>query len=204
MFTISEPTDQRIRSLLAEQQAPDFSYPEAGATRGELPRQYKVLHHRICLGQGAAAYTRAVEAVRRWRMFEVTGVRLCWPSAPIETGAAVAVVVRHFGFWSLNCCRIVYTVDDQGPVRRYGFAYGTLPEHAERGEERFTVEWNSSDDSVWYDVLSFSRPAALAVRAAYPIARRLQERFARESLDAMLRSVAPAGRGEQPPQRPRN
>jgi uncharacterized protein (UPF0548 family) len=27
-----------------------------------------------------------------------------------------------------------------GPVRRFGFAYGTLPDHVESGEERFTVE----------------------------------------------------------------
>jgi|SRR5579863_1214911 len=193
MFTISEPTDQRVRSLLAEQQALDFSYPEAGETRGEPPRRYTVLHHRVCLGQGAAIYARAVEAVRRWRMFEVAGIRLCWPAAPIETGSAVAVVVRHFGFWSLNCCRIVYTVDEPGPVRRYGFAYGTLPEHAARGEERFTVEWHASDDTVWYDVLSFSRPASMAVSAVHPVALRLQKRFARRSLDAMVRAAALAG-----------
>jgi uncharacterized protein (UPF0548 family) len=27
-------------------------------------------------------------------------------------------------------------------MRRFGFAYGTLAQHAESGEERFTVEWN--------------------------------------------------------------
>jgi uncharacterized protein (UPF0548 family) len=54
--------------------------------------------------------------------------------APIEVGTTVAVLARHHGFRSLNACRIVYLIDeDDGDVRRCGFAYGTLPEHAERG-----------------------------------------------------------------------
>ncbi len=28
------------------------------------------------------------------------------------------------------------------------FRYGTLPDHAESGEERFAVDWNREDDSV--------------------------------------------------------
>src|SRR5262249_20824062 len=68
-----------------------------------------------------------------------------------------------------------------GQVQRYGFAYGTLPEHAESGEERFTVEWHEADDAVWYDILAFSRPHQLLVRLGYPLARRLQKRFARDS-----------------------
>jgi alpha-ketoglutarate-dependent taurine dioxygenase len=51
------------------------------------------------------------------------------------------------------------------PVRRFAFAYGTLAEHAESGEERFQVEWRE-DDSVWYDILAFSRPNQLFSRTA--------------------------------------
>ena len=62
-------------------------------------------------------------------------------------------------FWLLNACRIVYLAEDEAANRRrYGFACGTLDEHAERGKERFTVERNREDDAVWYDILSFSRP----------------------------------------------
>lgn len=55
----------------------------------------------------------------------------------------VAVLIRLYGWW-LNTSRIVYVIDDEegdaGAVRRFGFAYGTLPAHAEAGEERFCVE----------------------------------------------------------------
>lgn len=81
-------------------------------------------------------------------------------------------------------------MDEAGPPRRFGFAYGTLPGHVESGEERFVVEWREDDDSVWYDILAFSRPRHLAARAGYPLARGLQARFRRDSAAAMVRAVA--------------
>ena len=55
----------------------------------------------------------------------------------------------------MNACRIVYVIDEQGSSERYGFAYGTLPDHMERGEERFTVEFDTDDQTVWYDLYAF-------------------------------------------------
>jgi uncharacterized protein (UPF0548 family) len=118
-------------------------------------------------------------------MFAFSWLSLRPQGAPIEPGTTVAVVSSQFGFWALSASRIVYVIDESG---RYGFAYGTLPTHAEIGEERFTVELNSSDESVWYDIFAFSRPRPL-VRLANPVARRLQKRFARDSMAAMRRAV---------------
>jgi uncharacterized protein (UPF0548 family) len=76
-------------------------------------------------------------------MYETGWTKLCWPEAPITEGAVVGVLGRHFGLWSLNACRIAYAIEEEGlPLERYGFAFGTLPSHVERGEERFTVEWS--------------------------------------------------------------
>lgn len=129
-----------------------------------------------------------MDAIKRWQMFNMPWVELYWPNTPIEAGATVAVLVRHFGFWSLNACRIVYLVEEHGAVERFSFAYGTLGEHQERGEERFTVEFHAQDKSVWYDVYAFSRPKLLA-RAAYPYTRTLQRRFASDSMAAMKAAV---------------
>jgi uncharacterized protein (UPF0548 family) len=189
MFLLSRPTESQIRTILSSQGTCEFSYPEVGATRGELPPGYVVLRARVNLGHGSATFDRALEAVRQWKMFDVLGVQLCWPDVPIQCGEAVAVVIRHFGFWSLNCCRIVYLVDERAPIQRFGFAYGTLPEHAEQGEERFTVEWEPASDLVSYHILSFSRPGCAAVKVAYPAARWLQRSFLRRSLVAMLEAV---------------
>jgi uncharacterized protein (UPF0548 family) len=189
MFCLCRPAESQIRAILADQRARDFSYPDVGATRGELPAGYAVLRGRVDLGQGSAAFASAMDSLLRWKMFDVPGVRLCWPDMPIQAATAVAVLVRHVGFWSINCCRIVYVIDADGPIRRFGFAYGTLPEHAEQGEERFKVEWNRGSNVVSYDILSFSRPGNTAVKFAHPVARWLQKRFLRNSLAAMVAAV---------------
>jgi hypothetical protein len=87
----------------------------------------------------------------------------------------MGVLGRHFGLWSLNACRIVYVIEEEASLLKcYGFAFGTLPGHVERGEERFTVEWHRAYDSVFYEVFAFARPAhplarvGPAVRAAGP------------------------------------
>jgi uncharacterized protein (UPF0548 family) len=74
-------------------------------------------------------------------------------------------------------------------IEKFGFAYGTLLEHAERGEERFSVEYHKSDESVWYDLYAFSQPNNFWARLGYPASRMLQRRFATESKVAMKRAI---------------
>jgi uncharacterized protein (UPF0548 family) len=116
-------------------------------------------------------------------MFDLGWLHLFWDRTPIEPGSTVAI---------MNACRIVYVVEEHGKQERYGFAYGTLGEHAERGEERFLVEWEREEGTVWYDILAVSKPGLVA-RLAYPYARGLQRRFARESKEAMKRAVEKGG-----------
>jgi uncharacterized protein (UPF0548 family) len=123
-------------------------------------------------------------------MFAIPNISLYWPAAPIAQGTVVAVGVRHLGFWSLNLCRIVYVINEDTPVARYGFAYGTLQEHFESGEERFVVEWERKSDAVSYEIGSFSRPGKLLTRIALPLARSLQRRFIRDSTASMRRAVS--------------
>ena len=78
-------------------------------------------------------------------------------------------MARRLGLWWLNACRIVYVVDEEGPVTRFGFAYGTLPGHAGAGEERFLVEWDRASGEVWYDILAFSRPHVFLSPAGLPV-----------------------------------
>jgi uncharacterized protein (UPF0548 family) len=174
-------------AFLSAQQNQTFSYAEVGCSRQQAPKGYIADHNRIKLGQGVDTFERAKFAVRNWKMFDMPWIDLCWPDTPIEPGASVAVLVSHLGFWSMNACRIVYVIDERGSSGKYGFAYGTLPDHGECGEERFTVEFNA-DQTVVYDLYAFSRPSTLA-RLAYPFTRVLQKRFATDSKTAMQRAV---------------
>jgi uncharacterized protein (UPF0548 family) len=190
VLLLREPSDDRVRRFLDDQRSLSFSYPEVGASRGRAPIGYGVNHHRGRLGTGPQTFALAVQALKHWKMYETGWTRLCWPDAPISEGTIVGVVGRHLGFRSLNACRIVYVQEDEEPsLRRYGFAVGTLPGHVERGEERFTVEWHEADDDVYYEVFSFSRPAHPLVRAGQPFARRIQRRFALDSLRGMAEAV---------------
>lgn len=195
MLLLREPSDAKIRPFLDGQRSLPFSYPEVGASRNGAPPGYRVNHHRGRLGSGHETFARAVDALRRWKMYETGWTRLLWPVAPIAEGTVVGVLGRHYGLWSLNACRIAYTIEDEAPsLKRYGFAVGTLPGHVEQGEERFTVEWRATGDSVFYELFAFSRPAHPLARAAPPLARLVQRRFARDSLQSMTAVVGQQAR----------
>jgi uncharacterized protein (UPF0548 family) len=193
VFLLTKPTDKQIRNIIASNREASFSYTELGYTKdGPLPEitKYNWDSNRVLLGHGESIFNRATEAVKNWKMFDFEWGSLRWPNTPIDAGQIVGAVFTHFGFWSANFCRIVYVIDEKGPIDRFGFAYGTLDEHAERGEERFSVEWNHKDDSVWYDILAFSQPRNIFARIGYPVSRRMQRKFVRDSKQSMQRAVA--------------
>ena len=190
MFLLRAPSVDEVEKFLTRQQQSAFSYAAIGASATTVPRGYNVDRNRILLGRGENMWRPAMEAIRSWQMFNLPWLHLYWPSAPIQVGTNLALLVQHFGFYSLNAARIVCVVDEDGPVARYGFAYGTLAEHAESGEESFTVEWNRSEDEVWYDILAFSRPQKMLARVGYPLSRMLQKRFAEGSKAAMLKAAS--------------
>lgn len=198
MFALTDPSDATVRRRLPSGTNAPLAYAEVGMTRDatdpngsrfRVPRGYRADHHRERLGQGSEAFTRAREAMERWAMFDGFGwlrlVHVAPTTGKPTEGTVVGVVARHLGFYSVNGCRVVYTVDEPN---RFGFAYGTLHGHAERGEERFLVERRSAENDVWFDLFALSRPGPLAMLAA-PMARRLQQRFARDAQAAMLRAV---------------
>ena len=182
MFLARQPSAETIRLFISSQHDLPFSYPEVGATRSEeTPPGYTVDHNRVRLGDGEDVYLRAAAALRSWKQFELGWVTIVPPATPVEVGRIVAVQARTFGFWSLSAARIVYVIEDKAAVNRFGFAYGTLPNHVECGEERFMIE-RLEDNSVWYDIYAFSHPEHPLVRLGFPIARKLQKRFVKESL----------------------
>jgi uncharacterized protein (UPF0548 family) len=186
MFRFSKPDKTTIQSFIESQSSLDVTYSGIGSTQGTPPSGYVVDHTRAKLGEGEAVFQAAQAALRDWKHFQLGWVEPCWPETPIEPKQTVAILARVFGFWSLNACQIIYVVHED---RKFGFAYGTLPDHVESGEERFIVEWDQDDDSVWYDILAFSRPNHFLTRIAYPMTRRLQRRFARVSVMAMKQPV---------------
>lgn len=187
------PGADEVRRFLADQAQAPFSYPHVGATRGELPAGYVVDRTRVHLGSGPQVMRAAKQALAGWRHFELGWLRAADPHPLIRAGEMAAIEARIGGLWWLNACRIVYTVDEADDAgERFGFAYGTLPSHAESGEELFRVVWSRADNLVHYEILAFSRPRHMLARLCYPWTRRVQRQFARDSVAAMQQATRTA------------
>ena len=76
-------------------------------------------------------------------------------------------------------CRVVSVVDEEN---RRGFAYGTLPGHPESGEELFAVRYDPADDTVYAEVVAFSRHATWWSKAAGPITSMVQRMMTKRYL----------------------
>lgn len=185
---VRRPSEACVQRFLEGARREPFSYDERGASRDGAPRGYDLDHNRVQLGAGRATFERAHAALRRWAMFPPSWTRVVGEDA-IAEGQTVCVQFHLLGLYWLNATRIVTVFDESAPVRRAGFAYGTLTCHVERGEECFAVEWRT-DDSVWYDLRAFSRPSFWAARLARPVARAQQRRFVRDSQAALRKALA--------------
>ncbi len=156
------------------------------------PAGFVVDHTRVQLGHGQEVFARSTAALKTWAQFRLGWVEARSEKEVIEAGDHVAVMAHQFGLWWLNACRVIYVIEDTGPISRYGYAYGTLPDHPAIGEERFLVEWNPEDGGVWYDILAFSRPRAV-MKMGYRWMRAIQKRFGRESAAAMVHAAGNNG-----------
>jgi uncharacterized protein (UPF0548 family) len=162
------PTEIRDRLAGAE-----LTYPEVGATAGDLPDGYHHLTRRALIGHGNQLFADAGDAVQEWRVQVESGLRVSASSRTAEPGA-VLILGLSIGPLRLNApCRVVYAVNEP---RRRGFAYGTLTGHPESGEESFMIE-HHVDDRVSFTITAFSRPGTRLTRATGPLGRTLQRRI---------------------------
>ncbi len=165
LLSLRRPDEPRLRQLVAAQAGARLSYPEVGATLGpELPAGYHHDRHRVVVGRGGRAFQRAVTGLRRWEAHAAAGATVRPVDPPIAIGTDVVLVLRAIAVYVIAACRIVAVVDEPA---RFGFAYGTLPIHPERGEEAFVVE-RTADDDVVFHVVAFSRGAIRSRDSARP------------------------------------
>lgn len=179
--TPSFPTIEQLEGYRQHLAARPFTYAEQGATQGAFPPGYDHDRNCICIGAGAEAFEAGREALRGWRHFPGGWTHIYPERAALRAGEDIVMLFRLFGLWWYNACRIVYVIDEP---RRFGFAYGTVLGHVERGEELFLVSIDEAE-RVWYQLEAFSRPALWLTRLGYPLARHHQRRFVRDSLRQM-------------------
>lgn len=181
---ISHARQTQMAELLHD--AP-LSYQPAGETRHWAVQQAQQVEgydadQNVCvLGEGEACFHTAVTGLRQWRMFPAWA-RVAGTQGQ-QQGSIIQLSFKLLGLHWHSFGRVVYAFEEEnaaGARRRVGFAYGTLPQHVEAGEERFSVAW-LQDGRVVYELQAFSRPRYWMARLAKPLARHWQRRFVRES-----------------------
>lgn len=134
--------------------------------------------------EGDHSFERGSEAIRTWAVHRGAGLSVV-SDGVLAVGTNVAMAAPlPVGFVEVTC-RVVAVVD--GPDE-FGFAYGTLSVHPERGEESFMLR-RSADGTVRFVVAATSQPAHPLARLAPPIANRLQDQASRRYLAAMKRAT---------------
>jgi uncharacterized protein (UPF0548 family) len=188
MFLVTRPTPDAIDRFIANSRGLPLSYGPVGIVKTRTVR-HDLDEEVAAIGHGKADFERARTALKAWKQFDIGWAELFPADAPQVPGTTVAVLIRHFGFWSLNGCRVVYAVGDRDQDASVGFAYGTLTNHAEGGEELFEVFLDPQTDEVKYRIRAVSWPQAMLTRLGQPIVRVLQARFRKDSAEAMRRAT---------------
>jgi uncharacterized protein (UPF0548 family) len=173
--------DRWMRRLRAS----DTTYHHVGSTLGPGSDADGVRHEdRLRVGTGPAALAAARTALRSWRPQRSLGATVAPAGVAPDLGETVAL---GFGVgWAryLVPTRIVAVVDEP---ERYGFAYGTLPGHPERGEELFLAEMAANGDVVV--TIRVDATPAPALRPIGFVVRPLQRAAVRRYLRAVARHV---------------
>jgi uncharacterized protein (UPF0548 family) len=183
MFQFTRPTAAAVRASIAAasklpNNGPKLLSLHRGVVEGKLPFSFAYDQSRTCIGQGKEAFRLARKALERWAEFDLGWVRVANAGASIAAGQIVAVEVRSLGLWSVNINRILETIIS--PIC-FGFLYATTPLHIEQGEERFLLEFDPQSGNVWYHIDAVSRPRNPMAGLGYPITRKFQHNFARDS-----------------------
>lgn len=172
--------------LEAELRAARITYDEVGATAHEtLPAAYGHLDRTRLLLK--SEFDSAAYRLMAWQIHEAAGLRVSASSRRVEPDAVCEMFLGPRWLGIRAVCRVVYVIDEPD---RVGFAYGTLPGHAESGEESFVLD--RRDGRPRFTVRAFSNPASRLARIGGPATGLIQlimaERYLRAAIpDPILR-----------------
>lgn len=158
-----------------------LTYNEVGATAGEMPRGYHHVRARRVIGHGREVFARAADALLAGEAQRRAGARVELSETPMRAGTRVTMRLG-LGILSFRIpCLVVWA--ERGAAIA-GFAYGTLPGHPERGEERFTLTLGPAGDVV-FEIAAFSKPGRWFTRVGAPLGRLVQAWMTRRYLRAL-------------------
>ncbi|HET9897390.1 MAG TPA: DUF1990 domain-containing protein [Streptosporangiaceae bacterium] len=194
MFSLVRPSAEALAGLVLGQAACDLTYAEIGATADTMPPGYRHDRWQIDLGRfDDDTFRRLATALRHWQPHRGAGFTVA-PGGPVHADMTFALVVPLViplpVAYATAAGRVIYVTDQ---TESYGFAYGTLPEHPEQGEEAFCLAREGS--RLVFTVTAFSRPRHPIARLGGPVTRAVQVHANRSYLRSMrsIVSIGPQG-----------
>ncbi|XP_057500852.1 UPF0548 protein At2g17695 isoform X2 [Actinidia eriantha] len=158
----------------------------------ELSKNGFLLNHaRVLVGSGLETYEKGKTALQTWRHFGLDWAFVD-PRTPIQSGAKFCVCVKEFFPWLMMPLQVVYVNENKNAkkaVASFGFGSGTLQGHLLGGEERFSIELDENNQ-VWYEILSFSKPAHFLSLIGYPYVHFRQKYFAHHSTESIKKHLS--------------
>jgi len=175
-----------VDRLLAAARVAAPTYDHVGSTLDPERWAAPAVRVRHCtVGHGPADFRAATQALRTWVPQLGIGASVEPALEPVVIGATVLIVLRRGPLHVVAPDRIVGVIDEP---RRFGYAYGTLPGHPERGEESFLVE-HLDDDTVLATIRVQAGPGTLPAHAVAPLVSALQHTAVDGYLSAIARHV---------------
>lgn len=148
----------------------------------EIPEGYVVLEDAQVVGKGRDAYERVGWALMHWQINREAGFFVQPQHAAVRLNEHVAVALPLAGLFAVTAtCKVVAIIAEGD---RTGFAYGSLPNHPEQGEEAFWVSFDEATEDVTLTIRSVSRPASWFTKLGAPVAAGIQRKAVEHYLEA--------------------
>lgn len=179
---LNRATPEALARVLERVHRLEPTYAPTGVTLEPTPGMEQ---HRVLLGTGERAFRQARAALHSWQTHQSRWLKLSPETEPPHEGQSVLVLLCGAGLCLAFGCRIVRVLDD---ARHFGFAYGSLPGHPERGEELFLVEWHG-DERVTFTQRAVSGPAHWVYRLGRPAGELMRFLGTRQYLRATQRAA---------------
>ncbi|XP_022979037.1 UPF0548 protein At2g17695 [Cucurbita maxima] len=192
----SRPSPQEQKTCIDRSGSFNYSSKFRGATanpssclqedKGLSQEGFLLNHARILVGSGVETYEKGKKALQNWRHFGLNWAFVD-SSTPVHPGVKFCVCAKEFLPWVVMPLQIVYVNENRGTNMArtcFSFGSGTLQGHLLAGEERFSIEMDSNSQ-VWYEILSFSKPAHILSFLSYPYIILRQKYFAYQSTNAV-------------------
>lgn len=187
-FIDDQYTHDDVGATMRWQQAEFDASPDSKLANGEL-----VVRRRERIGLGQHDYALAVTAIQNAVCFDLGWVE-CYRRRDFEVDDVFALTTRAFGIWTSCFCRVVYSnTEDTSRGKMFSLGLGTLPCHAAKGEERFSIVWDQETDEVSLLLGSFSRPQTWLAKLFAFYLRSQQRRFGKEAIERVRQEIKSAG-----------